>query len=257
MMEFLVEFNVRVPPGTPIEEVREREDAEAAAAANLARHGRLVRLWTRSAAAGETYAVGLYRARGEEELDGLLGGLPLNSWMEMTVTPLEPHPNDPGGATVFGLDLPVPVTSAVYRLEAQLGEPIELGITPAGQQRIVPLTGGSFAGPGLNGTLIPGASADWQTVRPDGTVLGDIRYVLETGSGDLLSVEAHGIRHGSAEVLGRLARGEDVDASAYTFRTSTRITTAAPELDWLNKGIFISVAGRTSGGVIYETYLVA
>ena len=28
-------------------------------------------------------------------------------------------------------------------------------------------------------------------------------------------------------------------------------------LDWLNKGIFISVAGRTSGSVIYETYLVA
>jgi hypothetical protein len=26
-----------------------------------------------------------------------------------------------------------------------------------------------------------------------------------------------------------------VDASEYTFRTSTQIETAAPELDWLNK----------------------
>ena len=58
------------------------------------------------------------------------------------------------------------------------------------------------------------------------------------------------------EVLARLARGEDVDASEYTFRTSTQIETAAPALDWLNKGIFISVAGRRPGGVIYETYLV-
>lgn len=58
------------------------------------------------------------------------------------------------------------------------------------------------------------------------------------------------------EVLARLGRGEDVDASEYTFRTSTQIETAGPDLDWLNKGVFISVARRQPGGVIYETYLV-
>ncbi len=31
---------------------------------------------------------------------------------------------------------------------------------------------------------------------------------------------------------------------------------AAPRLDWLNKGIFIGVGGRLATGVIYETYLV-
>jgi len=50
--------------------------------------------------------------------------------------------------------------------------------------------------------------------------------------------------------------GEEVDASEYVFRTSTQIETAAPDLDWLNKGVFISVAGRQVGGVIYEVYLV-
>jgi hypothetical protein len=30
-----------------------------------------------------------------------------------------------------------------------------------------------------------------------------------------------------------------------------------PDLDWLNKGVFISVGGSRSGGVTYETYLVA
>ena len=64
------------------------------------------------------------------------------------------------------------------------------------------------------------------------------------------------MRHGSAEVLARLNHGEDVDASEYVFRTSTQIETAAPDLDWLNKGVFISVAGRQPGGVIYEVYLV-
>ena len=58
-------------------------------------------------------------------------------------------------------------------------------------------------------------------------------------------------------MLARLGRGEDVDPEEYTFRASTRIETAAPALDWLNKGVFISVAGRRPAGVVYETYLVA
>jgi hypothetical protein len=63
-------------------------------------------------------------------------------------------------------------------------------------------------------------------------------------------------RHGSAEVLARLSCGEDVDPSEYTFRTTARIETAAPALDWLNKGVFIGVGARRPTSVIYETYLV-
>jgi hypothetical protein len=121
----------------------------------------------------------------------------------------------------------------------------------------VPLTGGTFTGPKINGKLLPGASADWQTVLPDGTALGDVRYTLQADGGDLLYVRSRGVRHGSAEVLARLGRGEDVDASEYIFRTSSQIETAARDLDWLNKGVFISVAGRAPAGVVYETYLVA
>src|SRR5450432_2492174 len=96
----------------------------------------------------------------------------------------------------------------------------------------------------MSGKLLPGASADWQIILQDGTALGDIRYTLDTDDGAILYVQSRGVRHGSAEVLAHLARGEDVDASEYTFRTSTQIETAAPDLDWLNKGVFISVGGR-------------
>jgi hypothetical protein len=153
--------------------------------------------------------------------------------------------------------LPDPSVTRVYRLKATVGGPLELGDIAQGRRRIVPLTGGTFAGPELKGKLLPGSSADWQTVLPDGTTLGDIRYTLQTDGGDLLYVQSRSVRHGSADVLERLARGEDVDASEYTFRTSTQIETAAPALDWLNKGVFISVGARRPGAVIYETYLVA
>jgi hypothetical protein len=154
------------------------------------------------------------------------------------------------------MELPDPRLTMIYRLEASLGPPLDLGEIAAGHRRIVALTGGTFSGPELNGTLIPGASADWQIVLPDGTALGDIRYTLQTDDGDLLYVQSRSVRHGSAQVLARLGRGEDVDAGEYTFRTSTQIETAAADLDWLNKGVFISVAGRQAAGVIYETYLV-
>jgi hypothetical protein len=72
----------------------------------------------------------------------------------------------------------------------------------------------------------------------------------------LLYLRSQGIRHGSAEVIARLSRGEEVNASEYVFRTSTQIETAAPDLDWLNKAVCLSVAGRQVGGVIYEVYLV-
>jgi Protein of unknown function (DUF3237) len=152
--------------------------------------------------------------------------------------------------------VPEPRLTQVYRLEATLAPPLELGETAQGHRRIVPLTGGTFSGPEMSGKLLPGASADWQTILPDGTALGDIRYTLQTDGGDLLYVQSRSIRHGSPEVLARLGRGEDVDPGEYTFRTSTLIETAAPDLDWLNKGIFISVGGRQATGVIYETYLV-
>jgi muconolactone D-isomerase len=94
-MEFLVEFDVNVPDGAPASEVEARNNAEASAAARLVDEGHLLRLWKPPAAPGETKALGLYRADTKAQLADLLGALPLYDWMNITVTQLEPHPNDP------------------------------------------------------------------------------------------------------------------------------------------------------------------
>ena len=278
MMEFLVQFELNIPDGVPESEVEDRERAEAAAAETLAGEGHLVRLWQAPVGTSRKTVLGLYRAGSKAELNGLLGALPLYEWMRMSITPLVQHPNDPmrserspngsaGGRCtttpngpnqecMLSERLPEPRLTKIFRLEASLGEALDLGNVAQGRRRIVPLTGGTFAGPELNGALLPGASADWQIILPDGTALGDIRFTLQTDGGDLLYVRSQGVRHGSAEVLARLGRGEEVDASEYVFRTSTKIEAAASKFDWLNKGVFISVAGRQPGGVIYEVYLV-
>jgi muconolactone D-isomerase len=43
---------------------------------------------------------GLFRAADEAELRSVLASMPLHKWMTVGVTPLTPHPNDPGGAVL-------------------------------------------------------------------------------------------------------------------------------------------------------------
>jgi len=258
-MEFLVDFEINIPEGTPEFQVLEREKAEAAAAARLVHKGHLVRLWKLPVACARTRVLGLYRADSKAQLDGLLEALPLRDWMDITVSPLEPHPNDPAAAhsgNKANSQLSDRCLTRVYRLEATLTQPLRVGNVAGGHRRIVALAGGTFSGPEINGKLLPGYIDDWQILLPDGTALGDIRYTLQTDRGDVLYVQSRGVRHGSEEVLARLARGEEVDASEYTFRTSTQIKTTALDLDWMNNRTFISFACHEATRVVYETYLV-
>ena len=106
MTEFLVEFDLQVPAGTPESEVSAREQAESAAAAKLADEGHLVRLWRWPRADDGVAAVGLYRAESSAQLDALLAELPLADWLRVTVTPLQTHPNDPVRGNINGKPAP-------------------------------------------------------------------------------------------------------------------------------------------------------
>jgi muconolactone delta-isomerase len=97
MMEFLVQFELNIPDGVAESEVEDRQRAEATAAEMLADEGHLVRLWRATVEPGPMTVLGLYRAGSKAELDGLLGALPLYEWMDMSITPLLQHPNDPAG----------------------------------------------------------------------------------------------------------------------------------------------------------------
>jgi muconolactone delta-isomerase len=92
-MEYLVEFELHIPDGTPESDVTSRFAAEATAAANLAKQGHLIRLWKTP---DESRALGLFQTDHRAELGALLADLPLAVWLHITVTDLGPHPNDPG-----------------------------------------------------------------------------------------------------------------------------------------------------------------
>jgi muconolactone delta-isomerase len=91
--EFLVTFTVTVPAGTPGPAVQDAEAQEAERARELAGQGHLARLW---ALPGEGRSLGLWRAQDEAAMAAILASLPLDGWMTEQITPLSPHPSDPG-----------------------------------------------------------------------------------------------------------------------------------------------------------------
>jgi muconolactone D-isomerase len=95
-MEYLIDFLIAIPDGASPGEVRERLDGEGTRVAELAAEGKALRVWRPLPDDGRQRALGLYRAASDAELEAILDSLPLRPWMEITVTPLAAHPNDPG-----------------------------------------------------------------------------------------------------------------------------------------------------------------
>ena len=143
----------------------------------------------------------------------------------------------------------------LFRVEITLAPPQEVGDTPHGRRRIIGITGGRFSGERLSGRVLPGG-ADWQVVRADGVAQLDARYTLETADGVLIYVKNHGIRHGPADVLKRLAAGEAVDPSLYYMRTTPRFETGDPRYAWLNRVVCVATGARRAAAVDLEVYEV-
>jgi muconolactone D-isomerase len=95
-LEYLVDFTIHIPDGTPPTDVDQRAQAEADRVGVLATEGHVLRVWRPQPDDGRWRAIGLYRADDEAELNAILETLPLFTWMTIEVRPLAPHPNDPG-----------------------------------------------------------------------------------------------------------------------------------------------------------------
>jgi muconolactone delta-isomerase len=97
-MEYLVTMTTRVPYGTPDKAVEDVRAREAAHSRELAAQGYLLRLWRPPLQPGEWRTLGLFAAADDGQLEKVLASMPLRVWRTDEVTPLGPHPNDPGAS---------------------------------------------------------------------------------------------------------------------------------------------------------------
>jgi len=96
-MEYLVAMMTHVPDGTSEIVVSEIRGREAARSRQLAAQGHLLRLWRPPLRPGEWRTIGLFAAADDGDLEKVLASMPLRVWRTDKITPLSPHPNDPGG----------------------------------------------------------------------------------------------------------------------------------------------------------------
>ena len=147
-----------------------------------------------------------------------------------------------------------PALTFTLEIRAQVGAPLRVGPGPRGERRIVGITGGTFEGPGLRGTVLPGA--DWQLIHEDGFSELDTRYALRTDEGELIAVRNAGIRHAAPDVMRRLLAGETVDPALVYFRTVPRFETSAPRLQHLTRAIFVGTGERYPNEVVIRVWRV-
>lgn len=131
-----------------------------------------------------------------------------------------------GAAAQGGPPAATAATSFVFEETATLAPAQILGETPLGRRQSIPITGGSFSGPGVSGRILPGG-ADYQLVRSDGAVSIDADYTLETDDHVLIHVRNIGL-------IKRVGEGPPYAWAAPRFDAPNG------RYGWLNDAIFVS-----------------
>ena len=144
----------------------------------------------------------------------------------------------------------------LLQVRAQIAPAVEVGPSPRGYCRVIPITGGTFEGPKLRGTILPGE--DRQTFLSDGSLEIVARYALKADDGAVILVTNRGFWHGPPDVGARLAQGEAVDPALYYFRTCARLEapSGGPHA-WLNHRIIVGSAAPGSGVVVVDFHVVS
>ena len=149
-----------------------------------------------------------------------------------------------------------PALVPMAQVRCEVGPLLSLGAAPAGERRVVPLTGGEVDGPELRGRIEPGGS-DWQWLRADGVLEIAAHYLVVTPDGARIEVQSQGLRHGPPEVMAALARGESVPPADYFFRTLMRFQTGHRDWLHLNRVMALASGRREAARVVLDVFRIA
>jgi hypothetical protein len=147
-------------------------------------------------------------------------------------------------------------TEFAFTANVFVGTPLVVDHTPDGVRRYIPITGGTVAGPVLNGKVLP-AGGDSQIIRSDGVIVLEARYMIQTDDNAMISVTNRGFRHAPPGVMARLLRGEHVGRDEYYFRTVAQFEApVGSRYEELNKYLFVGTAEREANAAIVHFYRV-
>jgi Protein of unknown function (DUF3237) len=114
----------------------------------------------------------------------------------------------------------------VFEEQVTLAADIPVGETPIGKRNIVPITGGTFAGSGLHGKVMPGGW-DWQLTNASGCFDLHADYMIQTDDGAIIHVVNQGL------VCPNTSGSKDA------VLTSPAFEAPKGKYDWLNGGVYV------------------
>lgn len=117
-----------------------------------------------------------------------------------------------------------PRAEFVYEAIVTLGPPEDIGMTPHGKRVRIPITGGTFKGPRISGTIFP-EGMDWQLVRADGFTELEAAYLMREADGTVIHI-----------------RNKGIAGKAYAKTTATFEVPNGPHA-WLNEAMFTGTVG--------------
>ena len=141
-----------------------------------------------------------------------------------------------------------PQLEFVLQLKVTLGEAYGIDNTQHGRRTVIPITGGTFEGKGLKGTIVNGG-ADYQLNTEGRTELEAI-YCIKTDDGIYIHVRNRGI----------IANGKDADGKpSFYFRAAPQFEAPADsKYGWLNNSLFVCAPSFSSDfkGIVLNVWRI-
>jgi hypothetical protein len=114
--------------------------------------------------------------------------------------------------------------------------------SPGVSRVIVPVSGGTFEGPKLKGTVI-GPAGDWIVRRPDGSSVLDVRIILQTDDSQKIYMTYRGISY-------------TPQGGEQYWRIVPVFETGAEKYAWLNNVVSVGVHRVMPGKVAYRIFQI-
>ena len=123
-----------------------------------------------------------------------------------------------------------PQLEFALQLKVTLGQAFSIENTQHGRRTVIPITGGTFEGPGIKGTIINGG-ADYQLANAQGRTELEAIYCIKTDDDVYIHVRNRGI----------IAGGQDADGKpTFYFKAAPQFEAPADsKYGWLNNALFV------------------
>lgn len=119
-------------------------------------------------------------------------------------------------------------TEFIFEANLNCDSPRVVGPGKYGQHQVIPINGGTFAGPRIRGEVLPGG-AESQLIRADGVLELDAQYTIRAEDGAQVTMRNRG-----------LANMAESDCNGVYVRTIPEFEApAGGPHEWLNKWLFV------------------